>query len=135
MLGLEFCIVKGQFSNLQYLMNSPVKSIMPRKWFLWKKLVQFSGHPGAKVRHQGPQGAARAQICIHNQEKQHGQGSVTKWPMSRTCNLAVSGSSSALATWGICSCLTWIQIFGHTCKEPACCLLPVSIFLILLCNI
>ena len=68
MLVGEFCIVNGEFSNLQCLMNTLLKSITPRKWFLWKKL-QFSGCPGARVKHHGPPGTARAQFCIHNQDK------------------------------------------------------------------
>ena len=39
-----------------------MKSRVPRKLFLWKKL-RFSGCPGAKVRRQRPLGAVRAQTC------------------------------------------------------------------------
>ena len=53
---------------------------------------------------------------------------MAKWLAHRTRNPAVPGASPALATCWICSRPTRVQIYGHACKKPAGCLLPVGGF-------
>ena len=45
-----------------------------------------------------------------------------------TRNPAFPGLNPSLVTFWICSWPSLVQILGHACKQPTCCLLPVGVF-------
>ena len=53
---------------------------------------------------------------------------MAEWSVCQTRNLVLLGSSPALATCRICSCLFRVEILSQACKEPTGCLLPVGAF-------